>query len=168
MRSFDYKTATQFFDGFSDEEKLMLYGAFGGTALYLRQVQRERSFAENIRELFLNVTAYLYEEPLLLLRQEVQEPGIYSAVIEAIASGCSRSNEIAMKTGEEQAKCLKYINTLCELDILYKETPFGEKDSSVRLYMAYRISCSASGIGMCSATGRFWRRGRRRPYGCAG
>ena len=58
------------------------------------------------------------------------EPGIYSAVIEAIASGCSRSNEIAMKTGEEQAKCLKYINTLCELDILYKETPFGEKDSS--------------------------------------
>ena len=121
MRSFDYKTATQFFDGFSDEEKLMLYGAFGGTALYLKLVQRERSFAENIRELFLNVTAYLYEEPLLLLRQEVQEPGIYSAVIEAIASGCSRSNEIAMKTGEEQAKCLKYINTLCELDILYKE-----------------------------------------------
>lgn len=130
MRSFDYKTAIQFFDGFSDEEKLMLYGAFGGTALYLRQVQRERSFAENIRELFLNVTAYLYEEPLLLLRQEVQEPGIYSAVIEAIASGCSRSSEIAMKTGEEQAKCLKYINTLCELDILYKETPFGEKDAS--------------------------------------
>ncbi len=130
MRSFDYKTAIQFFDGFSDEEKLMLYGAFGGTALYLKLVQRERSFAENIRELFLNVTAYLYEEPLLLLRQEVQEPGIYSAVIEAIASGCSRSNEIAMKTGEEQAKCLKYINTLCELDILYKETPFGEKDSS--------------------------------------
>ena len=34
-----------------------------------------------------------------------------------------------MKTGEEQAKCLKYINTLCELDILYKETPFGENSA---------------------------------------
>lgn len=31
--------------------------------------------------------SYLYEELLLLLRQEVQEPGIYSAVIEAIAMG---------------------------------------------------------------------------------
>lgn len=132
MRSFDYKTSLQFLENFSEEEKLMLYGAFGGTALYLRQVKGEKSCAENIRDMFLNVTAYLYEEPLLLLRQEVQEPGIYSAIIEAIASGCSKSNEIAAKTGEEQAKCLKYINTLCELEILYKETPFGEKESSRR------------------------------------
>jgi hypothetical protein len=130
MKSFDYKTSIRFLDGFSEEDKLKLYGAFGGTALYLQQIQTGKTFEENIKNAFLKVTAYLYEEPLLLLRQEVQEPGIYSAIIEAIATGATKANEIATKTGEEQAKCIKYINTLCELGILYKETPFGEKESA--------------------------------------
>lgn len=130
MKSFDYHTSLHLLDGFSDEEKLMLYGAFGGTALYLQQIQSEKSFEENIKYAFLRTTAYLYEEPLLLLRQEVQEPGIYSAIIEAIAGGATRSNEISTKIDEEPAKCLKYIKILCELGILYKEVPFGEKQTS--------------------------------------
>ena len=107
MKSFDYHTSLRLLDSFSDEEKLMLYGAFGGTALYLQQIQSEKSFEENIKYAFLRTTAYLYEEPLLLLRQEVQEPGIYSAIIEAIAGGATRSNEISTKIDEEPAKCLK-------------------------------------------------------------
>lgn len=130
MKPFDYRTSLRFIEGFSDTEKLMLYGAFGGTALYLQQIQAGKSFEENIKNCFLRTTAYLYEEPLLLLRQEVQEPGVYSAIIEAIAGGATKANEISTKTGEESAKCLKYIHTLCELGILYKETPFGEKESS--------------------------------------
>lgn len=128
MKPFDYQTSVRFLKGFNVEDKLNLYGAFGGTALYLQQVQPGQDFGQNIKNAFLRVTAYLYEEPLLLLRQEVQEPGVYNAIIEAIAGGATKSNEIATKIGEEPAKCLKYINTLCELDILYKETPYGEKE----------------------------------------
>ena len=127
---FDYRTSIRFMDGVSPEDQLKLYGAFGGTALYLSQIQPKQSFEANIKKAFLRVTAYLYEEPLLLLRQEVQEPGVYNAVIEAIATGYTKSNEIATKIGEEPAKCLKYIHTLCELGILYKETPFGEKETA--------------------------------------
>ena len=118
---FTYQTGKRFLDGYTPEDQLKFYGAFGGTALYLSQIQPEQSFEMNIKRAFLRVTAYLYEEPLLLLHQEVQEPGIYSAVIEAIAGGYTKSNEIATKIGEEPAKCLKYIHTLCELGILYKE-----------------------------------------------
>jgi len=130
MKSFDYYESLQFLKGFSSKDKLMFYGAFGGTPLYLQQIRNDLDFEKNIRNSFLKTTAYLYEEPLLLLRQEVNEPGIYSAIIEAIAGGYTKANEISTKIGEETAKCLKYINTLCELGILYKETPFGEKDSS--------------------------------------
>lgn len=130
MKPFDYQTSVRFLEGFSNEDKLQLYGAFGGTAMYLQQIQTDKSFDENIKNAFLRIMAYLYEEPLLLLRQEVQEPGIYSAIIEAIAGGATKANEISTKIGEESAKCLKYINTLCELGIVYKETPFGEKESS--------------------------------------
>lgn len=130
MKPFAYQTAIEFLKKFSNEEKLQLYGAFGGTPLYLQQVNAEESFEENLKRAFLKNTSYLYEEPLLLLRQEVQEPGVYSAIIEAIASGYTKANEISTKIGEDAAKCLKYIKTLCELGIVYKETPFGEKETS--------------------------------------
>lgn len=130
MKPFNYQTSIEFLDGFTDEEKLKLYGAFGGTPMYLQQVKSDETFEENIKRAFLKNTSYLYEEPLLLLRQEVQEPGVYSAIIEAIASGYTKANEISTKIGEDVAKCLKYIKTLCELGILYKEIPFGEKESS--------------------------------------
>ena len=130
MKPFHYQTSSIFLDGFSAIQKLELYGAFGGTPLYLNQVNAKESFEENIKRAYLKVTSYLYEEALLLLRQEVQEPGVYSAIIEAIASEYTKANEISTKIGEDSAKCLKYIKTLCELGILHKETPFGEKESS--------------------------------------
>lgn len=130
LKPFSYKTSVKFLDGFTEEDKLKLYGAFGGTPLYLQQVNAKESFEENLKRAFLKNTSYLYEEPLLLLRQEVQEPGVYSAIIETIASGYTKANEISTKIGEDVAKCLKYIKTLCELGILYKEVPWGEKDSS--------------------------------------
>ncbi len=138
MKAFDYYDSIKFLEGFTDEEKLILYGALGGTALYLGQVRTDETVQENIRNLFLSTTGYLYEEPLLLLRQEVQEPGVYFALLEAIAKGASKSNEIAAKTGEEPAKCLKYMKTLRELGLIEKETPFGEKDSSRKTI--YRVS----------------------------
>ena len=138
LKVFDYRTSMRFFDGFSVEDKLKLYGAYGGTAMYLGQVMSQKSFEMNIKDSYLRPTAYLYEEPLLLLRQEVQEPGLYNAIINAIACGASKANEIATKTGETSSTCLKYINTLCELGILYKETPFGEKESSRKTI--YRIA----------------------------
>ena len=130
MKPFNYQTSSKFLEGFSDVQKLELYGAFGGTPLYLQQISANESVEENIKRAYLKVISYLYEETLLLLRQEVQEPGVYSAIIEAIASGYTKANEISTKIGEDSAKCLKYIRTLCELGILHKETPFGEKESS--------------------------------------
>lgn len=147
MKTFPYKTSLSFMRGFKAEEQLIFYGAYGGTPLYLEQINPENSLEENIKNSFLKVTSYLYEEPLLLLRQEVQEPGTYSAIIEAIAGGASKANEISTKIGEENAKTLKYSKTLCDLGILYKETPFGEKESSRR-----------SIYGISDLMFRFWYR----------
>ncbi|MBQ5988524.1 MAG: ATP-binding protein [Oscillospiraceae bacterium] len=130
LKPFTYLTAARFMNGYSDTEKIELYGAFGGTPMYLQQIDPDETFEENIKRAYLKVTSYLYEEAVLLLRQEVQEPGVYSAIIEAVAGGHTRANEISTKIGEESAKCLKYIKTLCELGILYREAPFGENESS--------------------------------------
>ena len=130
LKPFDYMESRAFLSGFSPEEQCMFYGALGGVPLYLGKVDAKKSFRDNLADIFLRPTSMLYEEPMFLLREELQQPGIYNAVIEAVAGGASKASEIAGKTGETVAKCLKYIHVLSELGIVRKETPFGEKESS--------------------------------------
>ncbi len=130
MKPFDYSLSSAFYRNRKLDEKAIFYSIFGGTPLYLSQIDEKESLETNVKRLFLKPTGYLYEEPQLLLQQEVQEPGVYLAIIEAIAKGAVRSSEIASKTGEDNAKCIKYAAVLCELGIIYKEYPLGAKQNS--------------------------------------
>jgi AAA+ ATPase superfamily predicted ATPase len=132
LKPLDYLRSRLFLPGFTQEEQLMIYGAVGGTPLYLSRIDNTRSLHDNIVDVFLRPVSYFYDEPLFLLREELQEPSVYNAILEAIARGASRANEIATRIGEPPAKCLKYIKTLRDLDIVYKEKPLGERETSRR------------------------------------
>jgi AAA+ ATPase superfamily predicted ATPase len=144
---FNYQQSAAFLRKFAQVDKLILYSIYGGTALYLSKIDAHQDVAGNVEAAFLNPMGYLYEEPLLLLKQEVQEPGVYFALLEAIAGGAVRVHEIAAKTGEPAAKCIKYMEVLHGLGLLEKEKPYGEKESSRRTQ--YKLSDP-----MCS----FWYR----------
>ena len=126
LEGFDYLDAACFMDGFSNEDKIKLYGCLGGTPHYLAQIDRAQSFEDNIKRLFLDTTSYMYAEPMMLLRQELREPALYNSLMSAIASGASKLNEISTKIGESSAKTIKYIHTLSSMNQLRKEVPFGE------------------------------------------
>lgn len=84
MPGFDYKGSSQFLSAFFNEKKLILYGATGGPHVSVSDIKwsiRSRKYYGS----FLTPTGYLYEEPQLLLRQEVKGPGVYNAIIEVIA-----------------------------------------------------------------------------------
>lgn len=88
---------------------------------------------ENISELFLTLSGSLIEEPSNLLKQELREPATYNVIIEAIAGGASRLNEIAAKSGMASNKCAKYLGTLIALGLVKKEQPFGQTNSKKNL-----------------------------------
>ena len=69
-----------------------------------------------------------------MLKQEVREPAIYNAVITAIATGCSKMNEISNKIDEDTSVCATYIKNLITLGIVKKESPYGEKSSRKTIY----------------------------------
>ena len=80
-------------------------------------------------------SAYLYEEPANLLKQELREPAIYNAIIKAVAEGASRPNEIVTKTGEDSSIVTKYLKTLFDLGIVKRETPIAEKPGRKTIYL---------------------------------
>lgn len=113
-------------EGFCDEDKVRLYSCIGGTPHYLAQVNPHESFEENIQRLYFDISGYLYNEPMMLLQQELREPAMYNSIISVIARGASRLNEIATGISEESSKVNKYLQTLINLQIVQKVYPFGE------------------------------------------
>lgn len=130
IEPFDFYESAKFFPNYSLEEKLKAYGILGGIPQYLLKFDDEVSIEENIKNHILDKSSYLYEEPAILLKQELRQPALYNSIIESVATGSSKLNEIATKVGEENAKCANYIKSLLELQILKKEIPIGEKETS--------------------------------------
>ena len=131
---FDFDETCYYFKKFSDEDKALIYGIVGGTPQYLLQMDDSLSVEDNIKNTFLNPISFLYEEPINLLKQEVREPAIYTAIITAIAAGASRMSEISGKVGEDTNVCSIYLKNLINLGIVQKETPYGEKASRKSVY----------------------------------
>lgn len=131
---FDFEESCQYLKKLSDEDQAMIYGIVGGTPQYLLQMRDDLTVEENIKNTFLDPMSFLYEEPMNLLKQEVREPAIYTAIITAIATGHSRMSEISTKVGEDTNVCARYLKNLINLGIVKKETPYGEKESKKSIY----------------------------------
>lgn len=134
LRPFDFEETCRYFGHFNAEEKALAYGIMGGTPQYLLQIDDRLSIEENIKKTYLNPTSALFEEPVNLLKQEVREPAIYTAIITAIATGASRMSEISSKVSEDTNVCSTYLKNLVALGIVQKETPYGEKTSKKSIY----------------------------------
>ncbi|ADQ08252.1 DUF234 DEXX-box ATPase [Caldicellulosiruptor hydrothermalis 108] len=135
VEPFSFFESREFFPNYSFEDQVIAYGVLGGIPQYLIIIDSTKDIYENIKTKILDKSSYLYEEPKLLLRQEVREPALYNSIIEAIATGSSKLNEIATKVGVEVDKCAKYISVLIDLKILERVTPlFSEAKSRKSIY----------------------------------
>lgn len=126
---------------------------------YINKLDVRTNLDEALLANFFDRSCYLYEEPGNLLKQELREPAIYNAIINAIAEGVSRLNDIAMKVGEENAVCSKYLKTLIDLGIVRKEIPITEKSGKKTIYLL-EITFSAFGIVLSLANSNVIDSGR--------
>ncbi len=134
IEPFDFFDSSLFFKNFTKEDKALAYGIIGGTPQYLIQINDNLTIEQNIKEIFLNQSSAIFEETENLLKQEVREPAIYTAIITAIATGCSKLNEIANRISEETSVCSIYIKNLINLGLVKKESPYGEQASRKTIY----------------------------------
>lgn len=130
MKPFDYLDSALFFPDWSPEKRLISYGILGGIPAYLVAFSSSLSLQENIAWNILRESSFLRNETQNLLKMELREPAIYNSIFEAIATGSSRLNDIALKIHEEQSKCSRYISTLQGMRLIEKKSPCGEKENS--------------------------------------
>jgi hypothetical protein len=139
-----------FFPRYRPDEQITTYAVLGGTPAYLRQFNARQPLLENIREQILMPQTYLYDEPRFLLMQEVREPRSYFAIMEAMARGNTRPNEIAQAAGlGGGATAMPYLKMLMDLRLVERETPVTERHPHKSRKSIYRI---------CDPFFRFWFR----------
>lgn len=135
IQALTYREITAFHPQLPASDQALLYGVTGGIPHYINKLDVEKDLDEALLENLFDTSAYLFEEPENLLKQELREPAIYNSVIAAIAGGASRSNEISTKVGLESGVCAKYLKVLLDLGILKKETPITEKPGKKTVYV---------------------------------
>lgn len=123
---FGYRDAALMLPGLSSTELVEFYAVFGGTPYYLSMIDTSESLQANAERLFFRKEGLLHEEPMMLLRQELHEPAIYSSVLDAIAAGANKPQEIADRIGEDRGPVGRYLKTLQSMRFVEKKVPYGE------------------------------------------
>lgn len=134
IEALHYREVAAFHPTLTPEQLSVIYGITGGIPHYINKLHVQDDIDTALLENLFDTSAYLFEEPENLLKQELREPAMYNSIIAAIAGGASRSNEIATKVGIDTSKCIKYIQVLLDLGILQKETPLTEKPGRKTIY----------------------------------
>jgi uncharacterized protein len=129
--------AQAFFPTYTPEERLRAYAVYGGTPAYLQTIRPENSLETNILEGILERGSLLYDEVSFLLQQELREPRNYFAVLQAIASGQTRQNEIKQATGLENIT--PYLETLQQLHLVERSVPVTETQPHKSRRGLYRL-----------------------------
>ena len=122
MEAMSFYDAVQFFPDYSDRDKIIAYSILGGIPHYLRQFNADLTLEENIKRNILTKGCVLYSEVEFLLRQDLRETPLYNSIIEAVALGNTRLNDISVKSlVDDTSKTSVYLKNLIELEIVKRE-----------------------------------------------
>jgi hypothetical protein len=137
LEPLEFVDAQQFFLPYSADDRLRAYAIYGGTPAYLQTIQPEQPLKTNILDGILTRGSALYDEVRFVLQQELREPRNYFAVLQAIASGNTRQNEIKQAAGLENIT--PYLETLQQLHLVERLVPVTESQPHKSRRGVYRL-----------------------------
>lgn len=137
LEPLEFFDAQFFFDKFKPEDRLRTYAVYGGTPAYLQTIRPGQTLETNILNGILERGSLLYDEVRFVLQQELREPRNYYSVLQAIAAGNTRPNEIKQATGLESITA--YLETLQQLHLVERCVPVTETQPHKSRRGIYRL-----------------------------
>ncbi len=137
LEPLQFKDVRLFYPSFDLEDQVRAFAVYGGTPAYLHTIQPQQSLKENILDGILSRGSFLYDEVRFVLQQELREPRNYFAILQAIAAGKTRLNEIKQATGIEGATA--YLDTLQRLHLVERIVPVTETQPQKSRRGIYRL-----------------------------
>lgn len=101
------------------------YATWGGIPRYWELRSNYGSYDEAVRQLVLQPTGVLHEEPSRLLLEELQNPVQSTTLLALIATGVHRPSELGARMGKPATDLSRPLQRLIEMGYLFRETPYG-------------------------------------------
>ena len=141
LQPLELPTVPLFFPHYSSVQQIEAWAILGGMPYYLSAFSDQMDIFTNIRKHILDVQGLLYQEPRLLLLEELREPRNYFSILRAIAQGSTRLNEIAQKAGVGDSPITaRYLDILQQMRLIYRSVPATESQPEKSKKGIYRIS----------------------------
>lgn len=126
--------------GLTFEKAVEQYAITGGVPKYLEFFEDGRELVDQIKDVVLNKSGFLYEEPFFLLRSESLSAVNYFSIIKTIADGNHKLGKIASALNQDTSSITPYLSTLTELGFIEKRIPVTEKNPEKTRKGLYFIS----------------------------
>jgi AAA+ ATPase superfamily predicted ATPase len=118
-----YAALSDFFPGYSAEERVATYAVLGGVPGYWERFDPEQNLVANIRQHLFRRMGLFRSEPMLLISDLVRETRNYEATLRAIALGDRTPAEISHRTGINGPNLSPYLRRLVELGFVERRLP---------------------------------------------
>lgn len=137
LQPFDYRDAARMLSGYTREEQVRAYGAFGGTPLYLDEVDTDRPLEENIIEQLLAPDGMVRSQLETAVEQELglRDVSTYRGILAAVGQGRPTGGEVAAAIGRDYDHAVRRkLDRLVELGYLERMRRFGAASNQPYAY----------------------------------
>ncbi len=135
----NYREAMEFVPRYSVADQVRTHGILGGIPMYLEQFDDRHSIEKNVRHEILRPQGLLHDEPQLLLQGELRDPRVYNSLLQALASGLTKHNEIAQRVDPRPGAISRYLERLERLRLVHRTVPMVDRAPNRRSRGRYSI-----------------------------
>lgn len=130
LKEQDYYESSLYYKSFSNEDKVMLYSAFGGEPYFNSKIDETKTALENIIDLLIkkdSIGELFVEE---IIKSEVNKVSNSYDVLQIIALGVKKHEDIKNKAYVESTASLSQIlNKLIKIDVVEKIVPINDENN---------------------------------------
>jgi AAA+ ATPase superfamily predicted ATPase len=123
----------------TDIETIEEYAVWGGVPRYWELRENDNSLLDAIKSNLLSVNGTLYEEPLKLFKDDINDIVRTATIMSYVGLGAHKLSEIAGRCGEVATNLSRPLGKLIALGYLEREIPFGEDEKNSKKSL-YKIS----------------------------
>jgi len=123
LQPLPFSALREFLPRWQADQRVAAYSIVGGIPAYLEWLNPHASLSDNIRDVLLSSGSIFVAEPDLLLYDEVQEPRVYRALLQAIGSGAHTPADISNAALIGKNHLPAYLARLQELRFVERRLP---------------------------------------------
>ncbi|MCP4417429.1 MAG: ATP-binding protein [Chloroflexi bacterium] len=123
LRPLSFGALAEIFPNYNAEQRVAVYTITGGVPAYLELIDDQINILQNLRNRIVTPANTMLEDTVFLLREQLEEPSNYMAILDAIGNGYHRLSDIAMMAGISRTNISKYLGVLRELGYVERQVP---------------------------------------------